>query len=95
MNVSRSYIKCFRYLEFRNLDSIVVQEFTMLMIIPRPNQCLIVMKSRLGFGDLDPNFKVFVGQKLLSSSPILLVCIISPELLDGFQQSLLRYNRGP
>ena len=53
-----------------------------------------MMKSRLGFGDLDQIFKVTVGIKLPNLSPKVLVCTISYELVGRFQPDLHGYNIG-
>ena len=44
-----------------------------------------MMKSWLGFGDLDLIFKVSAGLKLPNLSPKVLVCTISHELVGRFQ----------
>ena len=43
-----------------------------------------MMKSLLGFGDLDLFFKVTVGLKLPNLSQKVLVCPVSHEPADGF-----------
>ena len=53
-----------------------------------------MMKSWLGFGDLDLIFKVTVGLKLPNLSPKVLVCTISHELVGRFQPDLHGYNIG-
>ena len=53
-----------------------------------------MMKSWLGFGDLDLIFKVTAGLKLPNLSPKVLVCTISHELVGRFQPDLLGYNIG-
>ena len=53
-----------------------------------------MMKSWLGFGDLDIIFKVTAGLKLPNLSPKVLVCTISHELVGRFQPDLLGYNIG-
>ena len=53
-----------------------------------------MLKSRLGFGDLDPIFKVMVGLKMPNLSQKVLVCTISHELVGRFQPDLHGYNIG-
>ena len=53
-----------------------------------------MMKSCLGFGDLDLIFKVTAGLKLANLSPKVLVCTISHELVGRFQPVLHGYNIG-
>ena len=53
-----------------------------------------MMKSWLGFGDLDLIFKVTTGLKLPNLSPRVLVCTISHELVDRFQPYLHGYTLG-
>ena len=53
-----------------------------------------MMKSWLGFGDLDLIFKVTAGLKLQNLSPKVLVCTISHELVGRFQPVLHGYNIG-
>ena len=53
-----------------------------------------MMKSWLGFGDLDLIFKVTAGLKLPTLSQKVLVCIISHELVGRFQPDLDCYNSG-
>ena len=54
-----------------------------------------MMKSWLGFGDLDLIFKVTAGLKLPNVGPKVLVCTISHELVGRFQPDLHGYNIGP
>ena len=51
-----------------------------------------MMKSWLGFGDLNLIFKVTAGLKLPNLSPKVLVCTISHELVGRFQPDLNGYN---
>ena len=53
-----------------------------------------MMKSWLGFGDLDLIFKVTVGLQLPNLSLKVLVCTISHELVGRFQRDLHGYNIG-
>ena len=53
-----------------------------------------MMKSCLGFGDLDLIFKVIARIKLPNLSPKVLVCTISHELVGRFQTDLHGYNIG-
>ena len=53
-----------------------------------------MMKSCLGFGDLDLIFKVTAGLKLPNLSQKVLVCTISHELVGRFQPDLHGYNIG-
>ena len=53
-----------------------------------------MMKSWLGFGDLDLIFKVTAGLQLPNLSQKVLVCTISHELAGRFQPDLHRYNIG-
>ena len=53
-----------------------------------------MMKSFVGFGDLDIIFKVTAGLKLPNLSQQVLVCTISHELVDRFQPDLHGYNIG-
>ena len=53
-----------------------------------------MIKSRLGFGDLDLIFNVTEGLKLPNLSPKVFVCTISHELVGRFQSDLHRYNTG-
>ena len=53
-----------------------------------------MLKRRLGFGDLDPIFKVTAGLKLPNLSQKVLVCIKSHELVGRFQPDLHGYNIG-
>ena len=53
-----------------------------------------MMKSWLGFGDLDLIFKATAGLKLPNLSQKMIVCTISPELVSRFQPDLLGYNIG-
>ena len=47
-----------------------------------------MMKSRLGFGELDLIFKVSAGLRLPNLSQKVLVCTISHELVGRFQPHL-------
>ena len=51
-----------------------------------------MMKSWLGFGDLDLIFKVTTGLKLPNLSQKVLVCTISYELGGRFQTDLRGHN---
>ena len=53
-----------------------------------------MLKSWLGFGDLDLIFKVTAGLKLPNLSQNVLVCTISHELDGRFQPDLHGYNIG-
>ena len=53
-----------------------------------------MMKSGLGFGDLDLIFKVTAVLKLPNLSQKVLVCTISHELVGRFQSDLHGYNIG-
>ena len=53
-----------------------------------------MIKSWLGFGDLDLIFKVTAGLKLPNLSPKVFVCTISHELVGRFQPDLHGYNIG-
>ena len=53
-----------------------------------------MMKSLLGFSELDIIFKITAGLKLPNLSPKVLVCTISNELVSRFQPDLHRYNSG-
>ena len=53
-----------------------------------------MMKSWLGFGDLDLILKVTAELKLPNLNPKMLVCIISRELVGRFQPDLPGYNIG-
>ena len=53
-----------------------------------------MMKSWLGFVDLDLIFKVTAGLKLSNLSQKVLVCTISHELVGRFQPDLHGYNSG-
>ena len=53
-----------------------------------------MMKSWLGFGDLDLIFKVTAALKLPNLSQKVLVRIISHELVGRFQPDLHGYNIG-
>ena len=53
-----------------------------------------MMKSLLGFGDLNLTFKVIAGLKLPNLSQIVLVCTISHELFGRFHPHLHGYNIG-
>ena len=54
-----------------------------------------MMKSWLGFGDLDLIFKVPLGLKLPHLSQKVLLCTISHELVGRFQPDLHGYNIQP
>ena len=47
-----------------------------------------MIKILLGFGDLDPIFKVTAGLKLPNLSQQVLVCTASNELVERFQPDL-------
>ena len=51
-----------------------------------------MMKSCVGFGDLDLIFKVTARLKLPNLSQKVLVCTISHELVGTFQPDLHGYN---
>ena len=53
-----------------------------------------MMRSCLGFDDIDLTFKVNAGLKLPNLSPEVLVCTISHELVGRFQPDLRGYNIG-
>ena len=53
-----------------------------------------IMKSYLGFGDLDLIFKVTTRLKLPNLSQKVLVCTISHELVGRFQPDLHGYKIG-
>ena len=53
-----------------------------------------MIKSCLGFGDLDIIFKVTAGLKLPNLSQKVLVCTLSHELVGKFQRDLHGYNTG-
>ena len=53
-----------------------------------------MMKSSLGFGDLDLIFKVTAGLKLPNLSQKEIVCTISHKLVGRFQPDLHGYNIG-
>ena len=51
-----------------------------------------MMKSLLGFGELDLTFKVTAGLELPNLNQKVLVCTISHELVGRFQPDLHGYN---
>ena len=53
-----------------------------------------MMKSWLGFGDLDLLFKVTAGLQLPNLSQKVFVCAIFHQLVGRFQPDLHRYNNG-
>ena len=53
-----------------------------------------MMKSWLGFSDLDLIFKVTAGLKMANLSQKMLVCTIPHELVGRFQLDLQGYNTG-